>query len=381
MQCCTEGSCHAARAAVASRSCWCVVHFSWEVPSAPKLVVGFLEGSPAYSFVAPTSPEGDTRGMLTRPEDAGATPVGPSPLRYSKRRRWSVTMRFRPRLPCPGGSTDRRRDTPAGKPDQRCKQQGSEAGGAHTTTSHTTYAPQVTQNDRRLTTTQAARRRRPPAERRATDARATTSRAERPTTPTRSDRQPPPEPETKRRSLSTIATLPARLPKLTITTWNARALLHHRPEMTRKKERHLQRLLRAALAHMGATHTAWSSAMSKPGAGGVAIRVSNRIIEASQEEEIYEVIPGKVLGVRLRMRDDTMLAFFVVHNERLRTPRSRPRSRGYARAARSPARSRWRSSVAISTSPNTTTRQSSSRQLNTSTCTPEKANDAAGRIS
>lgn len=46
--------------------------------------------------------------------------------------------------------------------------------------------------------------------------------------------------------------------------------------------------------------------------------VSNRILAAARSTTTHEVVPGRILGLQLRMRDDTRLSFFVVHNERLR---------------------------------------------------------------
>lgn len=107
--------------------------------------------------------------------------------------------------------------------------------------------------------------------------------------------------------------------------------------MARRKEKYTQRLLlkvdvlllllqelhgdrhaqKAALVRMGANHSAWSSAMATSGAGGVAILVSHRIMAAATTTTTYEVIPGRILGLQLQMRDETMLTIFVIHNERL----------------------------------------------------------------
>lgn len=123
-----------------------------------------------------------------------------------------------------------------------------------------------------------------------------------------------PGPARHRRHQTTTATVPARMHRLTITAGNARALLRHKPDVSRRKERHVQRLLlradvlllqklhgdlhaqRAALMRMGATHTAWSSAMASSSAGGVATLLSNRILCAARSTSTYEIVSGRVLG-------------------------------------------------------------------------------------
>lgn len=140
-------------------------------------------------------------------------------------------------------------------------------------------------------------------------------------------RPPPAPPHLHRTSL-----LPGSIPRLRVVTWNARALLHNDLELARGKERRLNYCagladaivvqethggrddLEACGRRYSATHVAFVSPGPHRGTAALLTLVSHALFDAHVATEVSEVVPGRVLRVKIMYHGGTLLSLYNIHN-------------------------------------------------------------------